>query len=138
MTFDDVTFIVWIAILPVWLVWEIVLLVKRGQGVAVRTLSMVAQKRGWQLTAVVYFWTAMPIHWWVPLHWGSTAGGIAFWALQLALFGWNIATWKATGAPLAEWAPWRRWVNWPVWYLVVGPLAAAFLFPQAGATPWAP
>ncbi len=135
---DLVTLCVWAGFLPVWLGWEVYLLRKRGQRITVRTLSQVARDRAWQLTAVVFFWTAMPVHWWIPIGWGTTAGGVAFWALQAALLVWNVATWRRTSQPLAWWPAWLRWVNWPVWYLLAGPAAAAILFPQNGAVPWRP
>lgn len=138
MMFDEFTFAVWVGFLPAWLAWEIVTLVRRGHGVHVGTISMVAQRRGWQLSSAVFFWAAMPVHWWAPIRWASTAGTVVFWLLQLALLAWNVARWKRTARPLEEWPRWERWLSWPVWYLVAGPLAAALLFPQAGRLPWGP
>ena len=138
MTFDDATFYVWLAILPVWFVWELVLLWKRGQGVHVRTISMVAQRRGWQLPAVVFFFSSQPVHWWVPIGWGAAWAAVVFWVLIVALLVWNIARWKKTARPLAEWPRWERWFNFPAWYVAGGAIAAALLFPQGGPTPWSP
>ncbi len=136
--FDSVTFTVWIGVLPVWFIWECLVLLYRSRDYKVRTISMVARDRAWQFTAAVFFWSAMPMHFWAPLGWASKGGTVAFWSIQAALLTWNIATWKWTSAPLAWWPAWLRWVNWPVWYLVLGPLAAALLFPQDGLTPWSP
>jgi len=139
MTFDDFTFVVWTGFLPVWLVVELVILWRRAKrGLPTRTISMVARDRAWQLTAVVFFWCAMPIHWWVPIGWGTTPGYVAFWVLQALLLAWNITMWRRTAKPLAEWPRWLRWVNWPVWYIPAGALAAALLFPQSGVVPWSP
>jgi len=136
MTLDTVTFLIWVGFLPLWLLWECAVLLLRSREYRARTISMVARDRAWQLTSVVFFWCAMPVHWWIPIGWGSTAGGVAFWTIQAALLVWNVATWRRTSQPLAWWPPWLRWVNWPVWYLVAGPVAAAVLFPQNGAVPW--
>lgn len=133
---DDVTFWVWLGKYPVWLVLELLLLMLRGEGVSVGTLSIVAKTRGRQLTAAIYFDTAMPIHWWAPIGWATAWGTVVFWVLQALLLVWNIIRWRATARPVEEWPRWERWLNWPVWYLAAGPAAAALLFPQGGWVPW--
>lgn len=134
MNIDNITFIVWIFTLPVWLIWETVVLTRDA-----RTISQVARDRAWQLTAVVFFFSAMPFHWWCPVPWtGTTLGLVAFWSLQALLLIWNIVMWRKTTAHMAFWPRWLRWLNWPVWYLVLGPLAAILLFPQRQSLPWSP
>jgi hypothetical protein len=134
MSFDTITFIIWVCFLPIWLVWELYVL-KDGE----KTISQVARQRGWQLSSVVFFWTSMPVHWWLPVPWsGSTAGTVIFWAIIGALLIWNVATWTKTSRKLAFWEPWRLWFNWPMFYVIAGPLAAALLFPQHQSTPWSP
>ncbi len=142
--FDRVTFAVWIGTPLAWLVVELAIMwlrLRHGAGEPVaQTISMVARDRGWQLTAAVFFWSAMPVHFWVPGRWASGRGTVAFWCVVAALLAWNVtalaAGWTAT--PPAEWSPVLRWLNWPVWYLALGPLAAALLFPQDGPVPWRP
>lgn len=134
MNFDFTTFVVWVAILPVWLIWETVVLKTNH-----KTISQVARRRGWQFTAAVFFWTSMPFHWWCPSPVEQfTAGTVIFWVIIAALFVYNVRTWKRHALPLEQWPTWERWLNWPVFYLVAGPIAAVFLFPQRQPTPWLP
>lgn len=142
MRTDDVTFIVWIGFLPIWFVVELLLLKRRkdrkpGESI-VKTISQVARQRGWQLSSVVFFWTSMPVHWWLPVPWeATTASSVVFWSIQAVLLVWNIVTWrKWTKRPLDEWPQWLIWVNWPVWYMALGVITAAFLFPQSNVVPW--
>lgn len=143
--FDTVTFWVWFATPFVWLAIELLVFHFRGaprpEGVSIaQTISMIARDRGWQLTSVVFFWTAMPFHWWLHLGigWASRGGTITFWGIVAVLLAWNLVTLALgwTTAPLEEWPAWLRWVNWPVFYLLTAPPAAAFLFPQDGPVPW--
>ncbi len=142
---DRVTLAVWAGTPWLWLAVELLILWKRGKwkpgdGTLLHTISMIARDRGWQVPCYAYFWSAMPIHWWVPLGWGSTAGGVAFWSILVVLAGWNayrlIA--RRTTRLLSEWPTWERWLNFPAWYVAGGAVAAALLFPQSGPVPWRP
>lgn len=133
---DDITFGVWLSRYPVWLALELFLLWLRGQHISVGTISIVARNRGRQLTASVFFDTAIPVHLWAPIGWASRWGTVAFWMLLALLLVWNVIRWRKTARPLEQWPRWERWLNWPAWYLVAGPLAAAVLFPQNGWVPW--
>jgi hypothetical protein len=134
MTADVVTAMVLTGFLPIWAFREAWVGAKGDH-----TISQVARALAWRFSAFVYFWSSMVVHWWVPMPFTSSAPKtIAFWGIEGVLLVWNAAAWTRTGGPLADWPPWLRWVNWPLWYVALGPLAAALLFPQNQSFPWAP
>lgn len=133
---DAATLWVWLGFWPVWLGYEIFLLIKRGQRVNVRTLSMVARDKGWALSSAVYLWNGLASHWWVPgLSWATVPGSAAFWLIAVALAIWDGALW---GRPTWAWPAWQRWARFPALVMLAGLLAGWLLFPQRGATPWGP
>lgn len=141
--FDTITFCVWMGMWPVWLIWEIVLILLRkwwrpkdGARQLVMLISMVARDRGWQLNSVVYTWFGLGAHfWWNAAAWGPAWMGVCFWAGVVILFVCDIANWNSD-VPRADWPKWRRWVRYPLLWMVVGTLAGRILFPQSGPTPW--
>jgi hypothetical protein len=106
MNFNDTTFIISIFFLPIWAVWElIVLLVLRPKGAAVDgqlvgTISMIMQQRAYQLNVIPFFWTGMTAHWWFnwlrTKVWDVPAPAITFWVilgltLTADILLWNVA-----------------------------------------------
>ncbi len=132
MRADVITFGCLVCFLPVYAVREAWVGYRHE-----RKLSQIARDVGWWFTAFVYFWSAMPIHWWVPspFH-ASVATTVIFWTIQGLLLVWNVATWKHCALPSAQWPRWLRIVNFPLWYVILGPLAAWTLFPQNQVWPW--
>jgi hypothetical protein len=126
---DTITFWVFVAIWPVWLVWELVLLKMRASGPEKpRTISMVARDLGWRANMIVYLWAGLSTHyWWPGKAWSSVAGGVTFWLIALALLIEDLCLKKH---PPAEWPTWLKWQRLPLVWLVIGLLAGHFLFPQ--------
>lgn len=132
---DLVTLGVWLGYRLPWLVWELYLLRRRGQRIMVRTISQVAQRRAWQLNAVVYCDAGLLSHlWWNTATWeGTFWTGLIFWLAIPALLVRDVLDWRT---PRALYTRWQRWTRWPLGWAVVGILAGHFLFPQVGPAPW--
>lgn len=132
----NITFIVFIAIWPVWLVLDLIILWKRGHhgtGPIPETVSMVARDSGWRLSIIPYLWGAMATHyWWPGKVWGSTADGIVFWLVALLLLIQDVILWKR---PVSTWPKWLVWQRWPILLLLVGAILGKLLFSQAGFVP---
>lgn len=129
---DTLTFAGVVLIWPLWLIWEIILLIWRGKGWDVDTISMVAKDRALQLSSLPFIWGGMAGHWWftwkVPWTY-SPVPPITFWALVVGCLVWDILLWSTPYGSL----PWAlRLVRWPGMMLFLGLLAGAFLFPQRG------
>ncbi len=133
---NQITFWVFLSFWPVWLLWEIALLIMRGQGWAEipDTISMVARDRGWHVSSVVYLLGGLATHfWWNSRKWASVAGSIIFWVVVLGLLGQDIYLWNSA---YETWPIWLRIERWPLMWLGLGSLAGRFLFPQRGVMPW--
>lgn len=134
---NAITLYVWLGFWPVWLVWEMAILVLRGEQVSAMTISMVAQRVAWRLPSVVYAWYGLAAHWWWNgKSWASWPGALAFWLIMAGLLAWDIVCWGATSKPLLDWPQMMLNLRFPVWYAIIGTLAGHFLFPQSGITPW--
>lgn len=119
-----------ILLLPwvLWFAWEIFVLVRRGQDVRVKTISMVARDYRFKLVSVLYLWSSMASHWWWPAPaWAPAWLGVAFWVVSLVLVVWDVILWKTS---VEEWPTWLKVVRWPLAWLALGFLAGHFLFPQ--------
>ncbi len=126
------TLTLWILLFPwaLWLGWEVYLLVRRGQGVRVKTISMVARDHGPRISSVLYCWSGMAAHWWWPGdHHAAVWGSIAFWALVLVLLAEDVYLW---GIDVKWWPVWLQWQRKPVLILALGFIAGKLLFPQKG------
>lgn len=140
--YDWVSFALVFGIWPLYLLWEGILLLKRkywdsaDDGSPPNLISGEAKIRGWQLNSIVYVWSGMASHWWWSADWGSTWAGITFWAIAVALLGFDIYVWKRWGAPSLEWPKWLRWARYPALWMAAGILGGRFLFPQAWLLPW--
>lgn len=111
------------------LTWEVVALILRAMGYRVGTISMVARDMGWHAVFIPFLWGGMASHWWWPAaKFAHPALGVAFWALAVALFAWDVASW---GAPVTG-----SWLRFPFAWCVVGFVAGGLLFPQVGLAPW--
>jgi hypothetical protein len=129
---DKLTFWLFIAFLPIWLVWELVLIKMRGANPSVDLISMVARDRGYQFTAMVFAWGSLAAHYWVNwrhLPWESPIPAIMFWVLMLAACVWDYFLWHT---PYSTLPFWMRVVRWPGTMLFLGFLNGVFLFPQKG------
>ncbi len=127
---DDTTFWLLMAGLPALLALEIYLLVRRGQGVSIATISMVLRDRATHISSVVFFAGGMCSHWWWPgdvqaTRWGS----VAFWVLIVALLMEDAYLWHV--AP-NWWPKWLQWQRKPILVLAAGFIAGKLLFPQVG------
>lgn len=113
-----------------WLGWEIYLLVRRGQGVRVATISMVARDRAVHLCSVIYAWGGMAAHWWWPgANHATVAGSVVFWIALVGFLIQDIVLWRTQ----AQWWPlWLQWQRKPILILALGFIAGKFLFPQKG------
>jgi hypothetical protein len=139
-TVDQITLIVWLSMWPVFLIWEIILLLMRGAGWAEMPalISMVAREYGWSLSAVVYVWFGLGAHFWwnasarYPGVW-DTITALSFWLICVALLVWDIVLWRSD---FTAWPTALRWARWPVAWMVAGALSGRFLFPQVGRVPW--
>lgn len=146
MTLNDVTFLMSVFFLPIWLVWELVALWLRSRGIiggaidgapsmTVGTISMVMQHRAYQLNALPFFWSAMMAHWWWNWFgtktWDIPYPAIAFWLLMASTFGLDMVLWHS---PYADFHPMLKLYRAPMVQCVVGFAAAYFLFPQQAVT----
>ncbi len=113
---------------PIWLVWEIYLLIRRAQpGPKVKTISMVARDVRHHTSSVIYLTSGMAMHWWAPWRQAGVAESIAFWAIALGLLVWDLAL---RNRPVATWPTWLIVARDPPLWLLVGGLAGFLLFPQ--------
>jgi hypothetical protein len=139
---NDVTFLVSIFFLPIWLVWELVALWLRSKGVAggglegttstsVGTISMVMQHRGYQMNALPFFWSAMAAHWWFNWFgtktWVAPYPAITFWLMVVGTLCMDAALWHTPYETLSNFAKFYRA---PMVQAALGFFAAYFLFPQ--------
>ncbi len=138
LTTNDLTFILSVFFLPIWLVWELTLLWLRGKGHVsadtghlAGTISMVMRDRAYQMNAIPFFWSAMTAHWWVnwfdrPV-WDVPYPAIAFWLLLAATLGLDIYLWHTPYPTLESLV---KVFRAPMVQVGLGFLAAYFLFPQ--------
>jgi hypothetical protein len=143
MRIDNITFIITVFFLPVWLVWELTLLWLRGSGYVsgdqlVRTISMVMRDRAYQFNVLPFFWSAMAAHWWAnwlrTATYDSPAPAVAFWLLVAANLVLDLLL---MSTPYYSLAPWLKVARAPMIQLALGFIAAYFLFPQrAPQGPW--
>lgn len=142
MKLNDVTFLIAVCFLPLWLVWELTVLWLRSKGViggempattsaTVTTISGVMKNRGYQLTALPFFWSAMTAHWWFNWWrptWSTPVPTIVFWLLVVGTLVSDILLWNTPFSSLPTWAKFYRA---PMVQCVVGFVTAWVLFPQA-------
>lgn len=134
MTVDTITFWVWLSPWFILGFWELYVVIQRLRGVKVKTVSIVAKDYGPKLASMVYTWTAMPAHWWWNAgRWGPDFLAWIFWIIPVALLVWDIFCWKEVPQ---SWSTWKRRARHPLTWMVLGPLAGRYLFPQAGGLPW--
>jgi hypothetical protein len=134
-TVDAITFGVWLAIWPVWLLWELVLLVLRGSSIRVQTISMVARDKGWLFSSVVYSWCGLASHFWIPhASWNPPhpIGYALFWLVALSLGVEDAILW---GSDPMAWSKSLRWRRHPALVMAAGLLLGWLLFPQRGEWP---
>ena len=128
----------WVVIGPwaLWLVWEIALLILRGNGHDVKTISMQAKDLGaGGLTAIVFAWFGLGSHYWITWTrptWSFPWLGVVFWALLVGFLAMDIFThWN-----VVNWPAWMRWVRYTPIVAAFGILCGWALFPQRGS--WTP
>lgn len=131
MNTNWLTFLISIFFLPIWLVWELIVIKMRGEGADVGTISMVMRARGYQMTALPFFWSAMMAHWWWNwIHtktWQVPYPAIVFWAMVAGTLALDIYLWHT---PFNTLHPWLKFYRAPMIQCIVGFLAAYFFFPQ--------
>jgi len=137
MNANGITFLVSVFFLPIWLVWELVVLLwLRPRGVAIDghlagTISMIMQQRAYQLNIIPFFWASMTAHWWFNWlrHrvWDVPYPAIAFWVFLAGTLAADIVLWNTAYQQLPEWAKVYRA---PMVQCALGFMLAYFLFPQ--------
>jgi hypothetical protein len=126
----------WIVIGPwiLWATWEIALLVMRGRGLEVGTISMVAKGLSYGgLAALAYFAAGMTTHWFVTWRrpvWQTPLPGVAFWLLGVAYLVTDLVWPTPHGG-----TGWWLWLRYPAVVAGIGALAGWGLFPQ-GSPNW--
>lgn len=130
---DNVTFWVFVGFLPLWIVWELIVLKMHGQDPNVDLISMVARDRAYQFTALAFAWGSLAAHFWVNWRdtpWHTPVVGVLFFVLMAAVALWDWSLWTT---PYATLPYWLRVVRFPGVMLFLGLLNGAFIFPQAAA-----
>lgn len=131
MKMNDVTFFVGIFFLPIWLIWEIVVLKLHGGDHSVGTISMVMRERAYQMNSLPLFWAGMCAHWWVnwikhPVY-ETPYPAIAFWLIVAGTLIADISLWHTPYGSLGSF--WKGFRAPPI-QAALGFLAAYSLFPQ--------
>jgi hypothetical protein len=138
MNLNDITFVVSVFFLPIWLIWELVVLIylrPRGATVdshLVGTISMIMQQRAYQINVIPFFWAGMAAHWWVnwlrtPV-WSNAVPTVLYWVIVAGVLGLDVILWSTAYQQLPEWA---KVLRSPMVQVVLGFFTAYFLFPQA-------
>lgn len=143
MAINDLTFVLSVFFLPIWLVWELTVIWLHSRGyfggqlpgrenLSVATISMVMQHRGYQLTVLPFFWSSMAAHWWFNWigrkTWDMPYPAIAFWLIVAGTLVMDIALWNT---PYETLSPIAKFYRAPMVQCVLGFAAAYVLFPQA-------
>jgi hypothetical protein len=137
MTFNDTTFIISIFFLPIWLVWELVVLLwLRPRGVVIDghlpgTISMIMQQRAYQINVIPFFWASMTAHWWFNWMrvstWSTPIPAIVFWVILASILASDVWLWNVAYQQLPEWA---KVFRAPMVQSLLGFVLAYTLFPQ--------
>lgn len=133
MRTNDITFILSIFFLPIWLVWELVLLKWRGQGINVDLISMVMKNRAYEWNFIPFFWASMMSHWW--FNWLRTPVydvpyfGILFWLIMAGTLVLDVYFYKV-GMGFTALPNYAKVLRAPMIQCAWGALAAYVLFPQ--------
>ena len=145
MKLNDLTFIISVFFLPIWLVWEATVLWLGHKGVfggaiegstreTVATISNVMKLRGYQLNVLPFFWSGMMAHWWFNWPekwvWNVPYPAILFWLLVCGTLTADIMLWDT---PFDELHSVLKFYRAPMVQCAVGFLAGFGLFPQAMA-----
>jgi hypothetical protein len=131
---DKLTFWIFAGFWPIYLVWELILLVLRGHNPSVDLISMVARDRAYQMNCLAFTWCGLAAHFWINWkhlpQWDGLLPNIVFWLLVVGAVALDILLWKHpySGLPF-----WLRVFRFPGTQVLLGLLAGAFLFPQRQA-----
>jgi uncharacterized protein YacL len=139
MTYNDITFLISVFFLPIWLVWELVILLwLRPQGVQTdgglaKTISMIMQQRAYIFTCIPLFWASMMAHWWFnwirnPV-WKVPAPSIIFWSFVGLTLIVDVILWRS-GIGFSSLPSWAKGYRAPMVQCLVGIVMAYLLFPQ--------
>lgn len=116
---------------PVYLAWEVYLLVKRAGGWPKPALiSGVAKTQARRWNSLPYIWGGMGAHWFLTHAWATVPGSIVFWVLLLALLVVDVVL-LARGVAYEVLPSWAKWVRHPAAAYLAGNVAGFVLFPQA-------
>ena len=129
---DKFTFWLVIGFWPIWIVWELVLLVLRGHNPSVDLISMVARDRSYQMASLAFAWGSLAGHFWMnwrDLPWSSPILGVLFFLLIALVLVWDITIWNVPYSSL-HW--FFRLVRFPGVMLFLGLLNGFLIFPQRG------
>ncbi len=132
MRINDLTFLVTVFYLPIWLVWEVVVLKIRGAvGVDVGTISTVMRERAYRLNCIPFFWAAMTAHWWYnwlrhPTY-DAPWPAVAFWLMVAGTLALDVALWNHPYPTLTGWV---KVFRVPMVQCTLGFVSAYLLFPQ--------
>ena len=131
---DKFTFWLVIGFWPIWIVWELVLLILRGHNPSVDLISMVARDRSYQMSSLAFAWGSLAAHFWAnwrDVPWTGAVFGVAFFLLIALVLTWDVFLWNT---PYASLPLWTRVVRFPGTMLFMGLLNGFLVFPQRGPT----
>ncbi len=138
MKTNDLTFLITVFYLPIWLVWELVVLRMHGASTDIQTISMVMRERAYQMNALPFFWAGMCAHWWVnwtkhPVY-DTPYPAVAFWLIVAATLVLDIVLWRTPYPTLGHLA---KAFRAPAIQVALGFISAYLLFPQRALQgPW--
>jgi hypothetical protein len=127
---NNFTFWLVIGFWPIWIIWELVLLILRGHDPSVGLISMVARDRSYQMASLAFAWGSLAGHFWAnwrDVPWDGWYFGVSFFLLILLVFIWDVSLWNTAYASLPYWV---RVARFPGVMLFLGLLNGFLVFPQ--------
>lgn len=129
-TVNAITLALLLGTWPVYLAWQIVLLVLRGQQLSAKLISGVAKTQARRFNLLPYVWGGMGAHWFLTHSWATVPGSIIFWVLLLVVLGVDLVL-LALGIAYEQLPAWAQWVRRPAVVYLAANVAGFALFPQA-------
>lgn len=133
---DFYTYVVFVSMWPIYLLWEIALLLLRGKGIHVDTISMVARDRAYQMNSMVFAWCGLAAHYWLNWYkyptWESPIPAVIFWLLVAGTLTADILLWEH---PYSQLPSLVRAFRAPRVQVFWGMACGFLLFPQPGRWP---
>jgi hypothetical protein len=130
---NNITFWIFFGFWPIWIIWELALLIMRGHSPSVGLISMIARDRAYQFSFIPLAWGSLAAHFWANWHvlppWDGWWCGVIFFGLLVACAGWD---WYLIDTPYDQMGFFMRLLRWPGNMLLLGLLNGIFVFPQRG------